>query len=400
MKSRLQAIVWGVVGLAIMAAVALAFRPVPLEVDLGTVTRGALRVSVDAEGKTRIKERYVVSAPLGGQLQRVTLHPGDQVVAGKTTLAVIEPGDPGLLDARIRNQAEARVRATDASRQRAEAIVTRSRELHQLAASQLDRARLARAKEAISLEEYEAAETRERAASAELRAAEFSLKVETFEHEQSKAALIRLTPRNDRLPLEDRLPIISPIDGKVLRVFQESSAIVTAGARLLEIGDPADLEMEFDVLSTDAVQILPGAKVIVEHWGGSTVLEGRVRVVEPAAFLKISALGVEEQRVYVIADFIGSPDQRRSLGDAYRVEARIVTWEASDVLIVPAGALFRKQDQWATFVFRNGRARLTPVTVGRSNGLETEIREGLSAGDLVVLHPSDQISDGRKIQPR
>jgi HlyD family secretion protein len=381
----------------------IAFQPAPVDADVGTITRGPLRVTVEAEGKTRIKERYVVSAPLGGQLLRVALHPGDPVVAGQTVLAAIEPGDPGLLDARVKTQAEARVRATDAAWKQAQAVLGRAQEAHHLAATQLDRLKRLRTSGSVgsvAAEEYDAAESKERLTAEEVRAAEFGVKVSAFEHEQAKAALIRVQPRSG-LPSEgDRFEIRSPIHGKVLRVFQESAAVVTPGARLLEIGDPADLELEIDVLSTDAVKIPPGAKVLIEQWGGPQPLEGRVRVVEPGAFLKVSALGVEEQRVYVIADFTSPPDRRRRLGDGYRVEAQIVVWEADDVLRVSAGALFRRAGGWEVFVVRDGRARRTVVTVGQSNGSEAEVLDGLSAGERVVLHPSDRVAEGVKIRPR
>jgi HlyD family secretion protein len=392
------------VGTAIVVAVAgglfLAFRPPPVEVDLGTITRGPLRVSVAAEGKTRIKERYVVSAPLGGQLLRVVLHPGDPVVAGQTILAAIEPGDPGLLDARVKTQAEARVRATEAANRQAEAVLARARQAHHLAVTQLERLRRLRSVGSASTEEYDAAQTKERLAEEEVRAAEFGVKVAGFEQEQARAALIRVQPRSGTSSAADRFEIRSPIDGKVLRVLQESEAVVTPGTKLLEIGNPTDLEMEIEVLSSDAVKIPPAARVVVEQWGGPEPLHGRVRVVEPEAFLKISALGVEEQRVYVIADFTSPVERRRRLGDAYRLETQIVVWEADNVLKVPAGALFRHQGTWAVFGVRDGRARRTAVAVGQSNESEAEVLEGLSEGDSVVLHPSDRVVDGVRVRSR
>jgi HlyD family secretion protein len=400
MRVWVRRAVWAGVAAVLVGGLIFAFRPAPVDVDVGMTTHGPLRLTVEAEGKTRIKERYVVSAPLGGQLLRVVLHPGDSVVARQTILAAIEPGDPGLLDVPVKTQAEARVRATEASCKQAEAVLGRARQAHHLATTQLDRLRRLRSAGSVAAEEHDAAETRERVTAEEVRAAEFGVKVAAFEHEQAKAALIRVQPRSGMPPQGDRFEIRSPIGGKVLRVFQESEAVVAPGTRLLEIGDPDDLEMEIEVLSTDAVKLPPGAKLVVEQWGGPEPLYGRVRVVEPEAFLKVSALGVEEQWVNVIADFTSPPEKRRRLGDAYRLEAQIVVWEADDVLRVPAGALFRRGAGWAVFAVRDGRARLTPITVGQSNGSDAEVLDGLSVGEQVILHPSDRVADGVKILPR
>lgn len=390
---------WIVAAVVVIGLLVYAFRPIPVEVDTAVAGRGPLVVTVNAEGKTRIRERYVVSTPLAGQLLRVRLRPGDPVSAGETVLASIEPGDPGLLDARAKAEIEAREKRSAAARQQAEAHLNRARAAEQLAAAQLARARTARAAGVGSVEEYDVAEGRERVAADEVRAAEFAVRVAEFEHELAKAARVRSQPRLSAEAEPDRFEIRSPIGGLVLRVFQESEAVVASGTRLLELGDPRDLEMEIDVLSTDAVKIRPGARVVVDHWGGPGPLAGRVRVVEPSGFLKVSALGVEEQRVYVIADFTDPLEKRRPLGDAYRVEARVVVSEG-DALKVPAGALFRRGGRWAGFAVRDGRARLAEVTVGRTNGLETEVLDGLREGDVVVVHPTDRVTDGARVVGR
>jgi HlyD family secretion protein len=237
-------------------------------------------------------------------------------------------------------------------------------------------------------------------ASENLKAAQFRLQVAQFELEVAQAALIHTRPDIQDASRIRRLEIRSPINGRVLRVFQESTAVVPAGARLLELGDPEGLEVGIDVLSADGVKIKPGAMVALEHWGGEEPLLGRVRLVEPAAFLKVSALGVEEQRVNVIVDFVDPPEKRRSLGDALRVEARIVIWEHESVLKVPAGALFRHDNGWAVFVVINRRAQLRTVQIGWNNGLEAELRQGLEENDRVILYPSDRIRDGVVIAPR
>lgn len=389
------------VALIVLAGIVWGLWPRPVEVDLAEVTRGPMRVTVDEEGKTRIRERYVVSAPLAGSLLRIQLKAGSPVLAGQTVLALLEPGDPAFLNAREKAEAEARVKAAEAARQLADARVVAARREYDLAAGNLDRVRQAHARGAASAEDLHTAEVREQVRAEEIRAAQFAVRVTTFELELAKAALVRSEPKSALPPEDRRLEIRPPVDGKVLRVFQESAAVVTPGTRLLELGDPADLEMVIEVLSTDAVRIAPGNRVVVERWGGDEPLAGRVRLVEPAAFLKVSALGVEEQRVNVVADFIDPLEKRKTLGDAYRVETRIVVWEADDVVKVPAGALFRAAGGgWAVFALRHGRARVTPVELGRSNGIEAEVRAGLTPEDRVVLHPSDRVKDGGRVAGR
>jgi HlyD family secretion protein len=383
---------WLVLGaLGIVGLLVYAFLPSPVDADVALVERGRLVVTVDREGKTRVKERYVVSTPLAGRLQRIELHPGDRVEEGKTVLAVIEPGDPSLLDPRALTEAEARVKAAE--------------EVSKLAAVNLKQARaeLERSKRllggGISPEEFERAEHRERAAS-------FSARIADYELELAKAALVRSRPRSPGDAENWQFHIRSPITGCVLEVFQENARTVLPGTDLLKLGDPSGLECVIDVLSTDGVSIrqalatLPQVKVLLEHWGGGAPLRGRVRLVEPAAFLKVSALGVEEQRVNVVVDFTDSPEKWQALGDSYRVEARIITWEGENVLKVPAGALFQHGEGWAVFRVSKGRAFLHPVRIGRSNGLESEVLDGLDENDQVVVYPSDRIQDGVAVRAR
>lgn len=380
------------VGLVIVGLLVYAFLPTPVEVDVAAVGRGPLLVTVDREGKTRVRERYVVSAPLAGRLQRIELHPGDKVREGVSILAVIEPGDPSLLDARAQTEAEARVKAAEESGKLAAVNLKQAR-------AELERAKLLLANRSISSEDFERAENKERAAA-------FSAKIADFELEQAKAALVRSKPRSPGEAESWRFEIRAPITGVVLEVFLENAKVVPVGTELLKLGDPADLECVIDVLSTDgvkvrqALQALPEVQVFLEHWGGGESLRGRVRLVEPAAFLKVSALGVEEQRVNVIVDFMDPPEKWRALGDGYRVEARIVIWEGDNVLKVPAGALFRHGNGWAVFRVEQGEAHVRPVRVGRSNGLETEVLEGLEENDRVILHPSDRIKEGTAVTPR
>jgi HlyD family secretion protein len=386
--------------LAVASALAYAFVPKPVPVDLAHVTRGPMMQTVDEDGQTRTRERYTVSSPLAGSLQRITLKAGDVVHAGKTVLAVVTPADPQFLDARAKAEAEARVRTAEAAKQRAVPILERARSQDAFARKERDRIRDLARTGVLSPQELDSAENAARIAIEELRAAEYAVQIAAFELEQAQAALLRTQPGAPIAPDAARMEIASPIDGRVLRVLQESATVVQPGTALLEVGDPSDLEIVVDVLSTDAVRIEPGARMIIEHWGGHQPLSARVRHIEPSAFMKISALGVEEQRVNVIGDFITPPHERATLGDAYRVEAKILTWETADALKIPAGALFRHGANWAVFVANETRARLSVVTIGHINSHEAECLGGIEDGTRVILHPSDSIHDGIRIQTR
>lgn len=408
MRSRFRKFLLILFGAAVVGAVGWGMVPEPIPVDLAPATLGEIEVTVDEDGKTRIREKYIVSAPLAGRVLRIDMDPGDEVVAGDTLLATIEPRDPDLLDARTIAQAEAQVKAAEAALEKMKPHLDEVTAAVQFAESELQRVRDAAARNpaAVSATDVESKLLAFRTQSALLRSTQQSEEIARFELEQAKAALMRSRPPSENPP-DTRLagsgwnfPIRSPITGRVLRVFQESSAVVAAGTPLLELGDPTDLEVEIDVLSRDAVKIRPGAQVYLEHWGGKHVLEGRVRLVEPSAFTKISTLGVEEQRVNVIVDLIDPPQQRSELADGFRVEARIVIDEAHDVLKIPASALFRVGDRWAVFRADNGRALEQVVEVGLQNGLEAEIREGLAEADLVVMHPGDNVSDGTTVRAR
>jgi HlyD family secretion protein len=408
---------------AVVVGLVYAFMPQPIEVDLVEIGRGNLQVTVDEDGKTRIREKYVVSAPLNGRILRISMDPGDEVVSGKTLLTMIEPRDPELLDARSVAEAHARVQAAAAKLRRAEPELERARHAQGMAEADVTRKRGARAQNAISEAELDDAEYIFRQRSEEMRSAKIAQEIAQFELQQAEAALIRSKPRNDddTLPTASEsqdgngapsantspkeingwnLPIYSPIDGRVLRVFEESATVVTTGTLLVELGDPSDLEVEIDVLSRDAVKINPGDLVMLEHWGGVRPLKGRVRVVEPSGFTKVSTLGVEEQRVYVIVDLVDPLEERQTLGDGFRVEARIVIDEARDVLKVPTSALFRVAGKHTVFQVVDDVVRAQEVKIGRQNGLEAEILGGLSEGDKVVLHPSDRIEAGVKVKRR
>jgi HlyD family secretion protein len=380
------------------AILAYAIWPRAITAEVGQVTRGSLQVTVQEDGKTRVKERYVVSAPITGQLSRIELHAGDTVDAGETVLAIIQATNPSLLDARLQTEAEARVKAAEAAEQQALARVEAAWQTHELANDHFQRAKSLLSTNAIPQSEFDEAEHQERIAAESLRAARFALQVAKYEVDLAKSAFVRSRPivagEEDNACLEIR----SPVSGQILRVMQESAAVVTPGQPLLEVGNPQELEIEIDVLSSDAAQIMPGAKVLIEHWGGEAALKARVRRVEPAGFTKISALGVEEQRVNIIADFDEPEDRLRNFGDAFRIEARIVLWEAPDVIKVPSGALFRADDSWAVFVVQNQRAELRRVKVGKNNGVEGQVLEGLSEGENVIIYPSDDVRHGVRVR--
>lgn len=393
-RSKLQLLA---VVMIVACLLAYGFWPRPVSVDTILVKQGALTVTVDDDGETRIREKYSISAPVTGHLLRLQLHPGDLVVQSETEIARMIPANPSLLDARSQAESEARMRAAEAGKEQANAVLTSAIEVADLAEHSLERARKLASSKSIPEAEMEQAEHEAGQAKANVRAAEFNLKVRTFELEQAVAALTQSTDQT----ISDQtaaMTIVAPTCGRVLRVFHEDAGVVNAGTPLLEVGNIQDMEMVLDILSTEAVRIQPGAKIFIEHWGGNSTLNGIVRRIEPAAFLKVSALGVEEKRVNVIADFVDPWEARKSLGDGFRIEARIVIDTTSpESLKVASGALFRHGESWHVYRVRNSRAELVPVAIGASNGYETEIREGLDRGEWVILHPTDQVRSGTRV---
>lgn len=398
MKRIWNRLFWGIVAACVIGLIGYGFIPQPIPVDMVSPSRGSLEITVDDDGETRIREKYVVSAPVSGKLLRIQLDAGDVVQRGVTEIAQIKPVDPSLLDVRTRAELQARVRAAQAAMQQADAAAKRHREALKLAQQELERAKLLKPKNAISSADYDAAESKERMAIAELSSAEFAAQVAAYEMDQAEAALRYSLPSDGDDFDETTFRIVSPIDGRVLNVLHEDATVVDSGIELVEIGDPKEMEIKIDVLSIDAVRIRPGNYVHVEHWGGETPLQGTVRLVEPSAFLKISALGVEEKRVNVIVDFNDPWETRETLGDGFRLEARIVVDQTdANSLKVPAGTLFFENDQWYVFKVQQGIAVQSPVSVGLSNGLETEIVAGIDQSDVLIEHPPDNIHDGTKV---
>ena len=379
--------------LVVAAIVAVAMWPQSMEVSIVRAERGAMQVTVDEDGETRVRDRFLVTAPVSGRVHRIEIEPGDKVVRGKTVLARITPAESPLLDPRTRGELQAAVEAATAS-------VGQARAERQRAVTALERARstLRRQQElmkagAIASDDLEAAETAVASAEDAVRAAEFSERRTEGELQLARARLSAPSASGRSVD------VLAPIDGTILKRLRESEGVVPVGEPLLEIGEPGRMEIVADLLSTDAVRVSPGAEVLVEQWGGGHTLHGRVRRVEPSGFMKVSALGVEEQRVNVVIDF-ADPSEAARLGDGYRVEVRIVLWKDDDVLKVPVGGLFRQGEGWAVFVVDEGRVRRQTVQLGQRNENDGQITSGLEAGATIVLHPPDTLTDGTRVTVR
>jgi HlyD family secretion protein len=396
-RSLTRKVMFWFVVIALVLGMVYALQPRAVEVETGVVRQGPLTVYVSEEGKTRIRNRHIVAAPVAGSMQRVTLKAGDAVKAGETVLTRIEPALSPLLDARARSQAQARVDAAMATRNRANEDIEMSRTALKYAQANWDRVKNNTDKGTISDTDRDTFEREAEMKMRGVRSAEFALQVANFELEQAKAALQQIDqPSTGGAFIEVR----APVSGVVLRVQQESATIVAPGAPILEIGDPTDLEIEAEILSRDAVTIKPGALVTVEQWGGDEPAKALVRRVEPAAFTKVSALGVEEQRVLVLSDFTERTPALAALGDRYRVEVRVAVWHSDDTLLVPAGALFREGSDWKTFLFAAGSAKAVVVKAGRTDGKFTQVLDGLKKGDEVLMHPPDTVRDGTSVVKR
>jgi HlyD family secretion protein len=374
-----------------------AFLPRPVSIETAKVSRGPLRVTVEEEGKARLRDRFVVSAPVTGYARRVDLEVGDPVKRGQG-VAEIEPMRADGLDPRARGTAQARVSAAEAALRVAEERVREATAADEYASARLERTRRLTEAGLTTKDALEQAASEAERASAATRSAEASTDAARHDLEAAKAALTRAGASGGRQG--DRLTVRSPATGRVLAVRHESEGVVPSGAPLLEIGDPGRLEVVVDVLSEDAVRIHPGIAVRFERWGGDDPLEGKVRVVEPVGFTKVSALGVEEQRVLVLVDITSPREEWKRIGDGYRLEASFVLWEEKEVLQVPSGALFRTGDRFAVYVVEKGRAKARTVEIGRRNGLAAQLLSGLAEGETVILHPGDTVAEGKKVRPR
>jgi len=382
----------------VLLAIVYGFMPKPVTVDLVKVSRGPLRVTVEEEGKTRVKDRFVLSAPVAGFMRRIKFDVGDHIQRGET-LVELEPLKSNLLDPRSRATAEAAVSSAEAALK-----VEEERVKAAAADAEYSRRNLERIKKLfeggyVAKDALEQAEAGAKRAEANLLSAEAAVKVARSELDRAQTVLRHSAAEETRIQGKI-VTIQAPVSGSVLKIYRESEGVVQAGEPLTDIGDPKNLEIKVEVLSADAVRIKPGTSVLFEHWGGDSTLSGKVRVVEPSGFTKISSLGVEEQRVFVIVDITSFPQHGPSLGDGYRLEASFIIWEGKDVLQIPASALFRKQDGWAVFVVKNRRALKREVKVGQRTGLVAEILFGLAENEEVISHPDNSIEDGTRIRPR
>ncbi len=398
-KLSRRTLVIGAIVLLVVVLIGLSLQPQPVGVDVARIDRGDLLVTIDDEGQTRLKDVYVVSAPVAGQVRRIDIEAGDTVTAGDTILALFEPSDPIMLNLRSRTEAEAFVKSAEAAVGLAEAEQARAQAQLDYDRAELKRAQPLAERGTISQATLDQRQLSVKTAQAQLAQATANLRKTEADLESARATLIT-SQDSENGDSRDLIQVRAPISGRVLRVLQKSEGVLAAGTALMELGNPAELEIVVDLLSTDAVKIKPGDRVIVDDWGGDTPLEGKVRLVEPFGFTKISALGIEEQRVNVVIDFISSQTEWQNLGHGYRVETRVVTEDRRNVLNVPIGALFRSGDQWAVFVDDDGTARLTEITLGQRNTLNAEITGGLNEGDMVILHPSDAITDGVSVTRR
>ena len=392
--------IWFVLGAILATSLLLLFWPRAVAVDLAAVTPGSLVVTIDEEGETRVRDTFVLSAPVAGRMSRIDAEVGDAVIARKTIIAKFEPIDPVLLDVRSLAQARAGVRAAEATEKLVLANLSQAQAEFEFADAELARAHQLRKEKMISIHEVDIAIRNAKTTHAALDTTAAALTVSRHDLERVRAQL--LSPTDERVDHDQQaiVTVLAPINGQILRLLRESEGIVAAGEPLVEIGDTDDLEIIVDLLSTDAVQVRPDQRVIINHWGGSGELKGKVRRVEPFAVTKVSALGIEEKRVNVIIDLISPAEQRLGLGHGFQLEVRIVLSEDDSTLTVPLTALFRDGDQWAVYVESRGRAVQRTVSLGRQTSLEAEITKGIESGEHIVLYPSDRVSNNTRIANR
>ncbi|MBR0554469.1 HlyD family efflux transporter periplasmic adaptor subunit [Ciceribacter sp. L1K23] len=391
-------IIWGGLFAVLTGGIVYSFRPQPVAVDLATVRTAPLRVAITEEGKTRVSEVYTLHAPLRGNLDRLTVEPGDAVLANDTVLANITPAVPEFLDSRSEAAQRAVVEAAVAARALALAELDGAKVNLDFARAELDRAQAQSRHEAISKRALDEAERAFKVAETSLATARAALDVREFELARARSQLLPRDVIDERGVACDCVRVKSPVSGVVLQVLRRSEGVVEAGSALLEIGDSRKLEVAVDLLSEEAVTVTPGQRAVIRDWGGPQ-LEGRVRRVEPYGETKVSALGIEEQRVTVVLDLLSPPDEWKSLGHGFRVDVDLIQFEA-EVPQLPLGAFFRDGEDWAVFVVEDGRAKARKVRIGHRNTLAVEIADGVADGDQVVLYPGSQINDGLSVEQR
>ncbi|WP_100642652.1 efflux RND transporter periplasmic adaptor subunit [Alteromonas facilis] len=387
-------ILWGVIGLTIVIAIGYSFIPTPVLTDLGRVQKGSLAVTLTDDGKTRIHDTFIVSSPVTGHLRRIDADVGDNVTLSNTVIASIEPIDPAFLDPRTEAQAKADVEAATSSQQLAQAQVNQVEAELEYALAERNRMRELRINGSVSQRDLDAAERIYKTTRAELATAQAALQMRIFELARAKAQLLSPASQPVQRSECECVSITSPIDGKVLTVITKNAGVVEAGTPLVEVGDPRQLEVVVDLLSFDAVKVQVGQPAIISNWGDAKPLHGKVTRIEPVGFKKVSALGIEEQRVNVIVGFTSDYAERERLGHGYQVDVTIVLQELHDVITLPISALFREQNAWAAYAVVNGIAEKRTVTLGQKNSADAQILSGFAEGDTYVLHPNNQISDG------
>ena len=388
--------------LVLVVALIYAFWPNPTLVDVGLVGNNPMIVTIAEEGKTQVHEAYIVSTPVAGKLLRVNFEAGDKVVGGESIIGSILPIRPSLLDARDIKQAQANVSAAQAALVLAKADLDKAVADQQLADIQLQRMEKLFEVGAISKAELDKSVNVASTSGAVVRNANAAIAVREAELVAARAPLGNY---NGAGQLEDvigaEISILAPVTGRVLRVMQKSESTLPAGAAIMEIGNvESNLEVLVELLSSDAVQVSLGNRVIIKDWGGAEELQGVVQRIEPRGFTKVSALGVDEQRVNVIVKFVDPPENFKKIGHGFRIQAEIVIWEENNVLVVPSSALFRIGKEWNVFIITNGKAKIRRVGIGRNNGIEAQVTEGLDSGDQVVLYPSSSLTDGTKVSNR
>jgi HlyD family secretion protein len=393
-----RTIIWSAIVLAVAALLALGLRPQPVLVETALVERAPLRVTIEEEGQARVKDRYIVSSPVSGFVRRIEWRVGD-TISRDNLLTELEPLRSDVLDPRRRAEAEARVAASRSALLSAEEQVAAVQADADHAKSEYQRKQKLIESKVISEEELSLALRADQRSRAMLRSAKFAVDVARYELDAASTLLKYSAAQNSDAVLKERVAIRVPVNGSVLKVFRKSEGVVSAGAALIELGDPRALEVAVDVLSFDAVQIKAGAQVEISRWGG-VLLQGIVRLVEPVGFTEVSALGVEEQRVWVVVDIVSDDEQWQSLGDGYRVEAAFILWQADDVLQVPVSSLFRVDDQWTLYIVEDGYAQWRQVELGQRNGLYAQIMSGVKEGERVIQHPDNALEEGSRVKLR
>lgn len=395
-----RVIFWGVIGIILLGGLTYTFWPRAIYVDMIELKLKNFKLSITEEGKTQVHDMYTLSAPVTGYLRRIVLEVGDPVSINETVVAQIEPIDPAFLDPRSEAQAKADIQAAESAQDLAQAEVSQAQAELEFAQAEFKRMRDLQSKGSVSVQELDNANRVYKTRRAALATAQAGLQMRSYELQRVKATL--LSPRNT---LEahyscECLDIKSPVDGTILKVLNKSEGVVNVGTPLLEIGNPKDLEVIVELLSTDAVKVEPGLHVYITNWGGEGDLSGRVTRVEPIGFTKYSALGIEEQRVNVVISLSNPESEWKRLGHGYQVGVEIVLIEKENLLTVPLTALFREEGDWATYVNASGRAQLRRIEIGEKNTFDAEVLAGLSENDWVVLHPDNRMADGVRIASR